>query len=67
MQIVQKTKTRQQRIEKSFGSAHPDDTVAMEKLMQAASSFLQEIDGPAFPHMYEEEDIIEDFITPKCK
>jgi len=39
VQVVQKTKTRKQRVVKSFGSARPDDMVAMEKLMQAASSF----------------------------
>jgi len=62
VQVVQKTKTRKQRVVKSFGSARPDDMVAMEKLMQAASSFLQEMAGPALPHIYEEEDVIDDFV-----
>ena len=62
VQVVQKTKTRKQRVVKSFGSARPDDTAAMEKLMQAASSFLQEMAGPALPHIYEEEDVIDDFV-----
>lgn len=63
VQVIQKTKTRKQRVVKSFGSARPDDTAAMEKLMQAASSFLQEMAGPALPHMYEEEDVIDGFIN----
>ena len=63
VQVVQKTKTRKQRVVKSFGSARPDDAAAMEKLMQAASSFLQEMAGPALPHMYEEEDVIDGFIN----
>ena len=62
VQVVQKTKTRTQRVVKSFGAASPDDTAALEKLMQSASSFLQEMEGPALPHMYEEEDVIDDFI-----
>ena len=62
VQVVQKTKTRKQRVVKSFGSARPDDMVAMEGLMQAASSFLQEMAGPALPHIYEEEDVIDDFV-----
>lgn len=35
----------------------------MEKLMQAASSFLQEVAGPALPHIYEDEDVIDGFIN----
>ena len=62
VQVVQKTKTRKQRVVKSFGSARPDDMVAMERLMQAASSFLQEMAGPALPRIYEEEDVIDDFV-----
>ena len=63
VQVVQKTKARKQRVVKSFGSARPDDTAAMEKLMRAASSFLQEMAGPALPHIYEEEDVIDGFIN----
>ena len=63
VQVVQKTKSRKQRVVKSFGSAWPDDPVAMEKLMQAASSFLQEMAGPSLPHIYEEEDVIEGFVN----
>ena len=63
VQVVQKTKTRKQRVVKSFGSALPDDTAAMEKLMQAASSFLQEMAGPVLPHIYEEEDVIDGFVS----
>ena len=63
VQVVQKTKTRKQRVVKSFGSARPDDTAAIENLMQAASSFLQEIAGPALPHIYEEEDVIDGFVS----
>lgn len=62
VQVVEKTKTRKQRVVKSFGSAHPNDTATLEKLMRSASSFLQEMEGPALPHMYQEEDIIDDFI-----
>ena len=62
VQVVQKTKTRKQRVVKSFGSARPDDTAAMERLMQAASSFLQEMAGPSLPHIYGEEDVIDDFV-----
>ena len=62
VQVVQKTKTRKQRVVKSFGSARPDDTAAMERLMQAASSFLQEMAGPSLPHIYGEEDLIDDFV-----
>lgn len=62
VQVVQKTKTRSQRVIKSFGAVHPNDTAALEKLMQAASSFLQEMAGPTLPHIYEEEDIIDDFL-----
>lgn len=63
VQVVQKTKSRKQRVVKSFGSAWPDDPVAMEKLMQAASSFLQEMAGPSLPHIYEEEDVIDGFVN----
>ena len=63
VQVVQKTKTRQQRVVKSFGSALPNDTAAMEKLMQAASSFIQEMEGPSLPHIYEEEDVIDVFVS----
>lgn len=63
VQVVQKTKTRKQRVVKSFGSARPDDTAAVERLMQAASSFLQEMEGPALPHIYEEEDVIDGFVS----
>lgn len=62
VQVVQKTKTSKQRVVKSFGSARPDDTAAMEELMQAASSFLQEMAGPALTHIYEEEDVIDGFV-----
>lgn len=62
VQVVQKTKTRKQRVVKSFGAARPDDTSAMERLMQAALSFLQEMEGPSLPHIYEEEDVIDGFV-----
>ena len=62
IQVVQKTKTRKQRVVKSFGAAHPDDTSAMEELMQQASSFIQEMEGPSLPHIYEEEDVIDGFV-----
>ena len=62
VQVVQKTKARKQRVVKSFGSARPDDTAAMEKLMQLATSFIQEMGGPSLPHIYEEEDVIDDFV-----
>ena len=42
VQVVQKTKTRKQRVVVSFGSARPDDTAAIDKLMQAASTYLTE-------------------------
>ena len=62
VQVVQKTKARKQRVVKSFGSARPDDTAAMEKLMQLATSFIQEMGGPSLPHIYEEEDVIDGFV-----
>lgn len=62
IQVVKKTKTRKQRVVKSFGAAHPDDTSAMEELMQQASSFIQEMEGPSLPHIYEEEDVIDGFV-----
>ena len=45
VQVVQKTKSRKQRVLKSLGSAYPNDTSAMEKLFQQASSFIQEMEG----------------------
>ena len=36
--------------------------LVMEKLMQQASSFIQEMEGPSLPHIYEEEDVIDDFV-----
>ena len=63
VQVVQKTKSRKQRVLKSLGSAHPSDTAAMEKLMQQASSFIQEMEGPSLPHIYEEEDVIDGFVS----
>ena len=62
IQVVQKTKTRKQRVVKSFGAAHLNDTLGIEKLMQQASSFIQEMEGPALPHIYEEEDVIDSFV-----
>lgn len=62
IQVVQKTKTRKQRVVKSFGAAHPDDASAMKELMQQASSFIQEMEGPSLPHIYEEEDVIDGFV-----
>jgi hypothetical protein len=62
IQVVQKTKTRKQRVVKSFGAAHLNDTVGIEKLMQQASSFIQEMEGHALPHIYEEEDVIDGFV-----
>ena len=44
--VLSTTKSRKQRLVKSFGSAHPCDMAAMEKLMQQASSFIQEMEGP---------------------
>ena len=43
--VLSTTKSRKQRLVKSFGSAHPCDTAAMEKLLQQASSFIQEMEG----------------------
>ena len=63
VQVVQKTKSRKQRVLKSLGSAYPHDTSAMEKLMQQASSFIQEMEGPSLPHIYEEEDVIDGFVS----
>ena len=62
IQVVQKTKTRKQRVVKSFGAAHPADASAVEDLMQQASSFIQEKEGPSLPHIYEEEDVIDGFV-----
>ena len=61
--VLSTTKARKQRLVKSFGSAHPNDTAAMEKLMQQASSFIQEMEGPSLPHIYEEEDVIDSFVS----
>lgn len=63
VQVVQKTKSRKQRVLKSLGSAYPHDTSAMEKLMQQASSFIQEMEGPSLPHIYEEEEVIDGFVS----
>ena len=63
VQVVQKTKSRKQRVLKSLGSAYPNDTSAMEKLVQQASSFIQEMEGPSLPHIYEEEDVIDGFVS----
>ena len=63
VQVVQKTKSRNQRVLKSLGSAHPNDTAALERLMQQASSFIQEMEGPSLPHIYEEEDVIDGFVS----
>ena len=61
--VLSTTKSRKQRLVKSFGSAHPNDTAAMEKLMLQASSFIQEMEGPSLPHIYEEEDVIDGFVS----
>ena len=61
--VLSTTKSRKQRLVKSFGSAHPNDTAAMEKLMQQASSFIQQMEGPSLPHIYEEEDVIDGFVS----
>jgi len=61
--VLSTTKSRKQRLVKSFGSAHPCDTAAMEKLLQQASSFIQEMEGPSLPHIYEEEDVIDGFVS----
>ena len=60
--VLTTTKNRKQRLVKSFGSAFPNDTAAMEKLMQQASSFIQEMEGPSLPHIYEEEKVIDCFV-----
>ena len=60
--VLTTTKNRKQRLVKSFGSAFPNDTAAMEKLMQQASSFIQEMEGPSLPHIYEEEEVIDGFV-----
>jgi transposase len=60
--VLTTTKSRKQRLVKSFGAAHPNDTTVLEKLMQQASSFIQEMEGPSLPHIYEEEDVIDDFV-----
>ena len=61
--VLSTTKSRKQRLVKSFGSAYPNDTAAMEKLMQQATSFIQEMEGPSLPHIYEEEDVIDGFVS----
>ena len=61
--VLSTTKSRKQRLVKSFGSAHPCDTAAMEKQLQQASSFIQEMEGPSLPHIYEEEDVIDGFVS----
>ena len=61
--VLSTTKSRKQRLVKSFGSAHPNDTAALEKLMLQASSFIQEMEGPSLPHIYEEEDVIDGFVS----
>ena len=61
--VLSTTKSRKQRLVKSFGSAHPNDTASLEKLMQQASSFIQEMEGPSLPHIYEEEDVIDGFVS----
>ena len=61
--VLSTTKSRKQRLVKSFGSAHPNDTATLEKLMQQASSFIQEKEGPSLPHIYEEEDVIDGFVS----
>ena len=63
VQVVQKTKGRKQRVVKSLGSAHPSDTAALETLVQQASSFIQEMKGPSLPHIYEDEDVIDGFVS----
>lgn len=63
VQVVQKTKSRIQRVVKSLGSAHPNDTAALETLVQQASSFIQEMEGPSLPHIYEDEDVIDGFVS----
>ena len=63
VQVVQKIKSRTQRVLKSLGSAHPNDTASLEKLMLQASSFIQEMEGPSLPHIYEEEDVIDGFVS----
>lgn len=61
--VLSTTKTRKQRLVKSFGSAYPNDTAAMERLMHQATSFIQEMEGPSLPHIYEEEDVIDGFVS----
>ena len=63
VQVAQKTKSRKQRVLKSLGSAHPNDTASLEKLVQQASSFIQEMEGPSLPHIYEEEEVIDGFVS----
>ena len=63
MFVLSTTKARKQRLVKSFGSANPNDSAAMEKLMQQATSFIQEMEGPSLPHIYEEEDVIDGFVN----
>ena len=61
--VLSTTKARKQRLVKSFGSAYPNDTAAMERLMQQATSFIQDMEGPSLPHIYEEEDVIDGFVS----
>ena len=61
--VLSTTKSRKQRLVKSFGSTNPNDTAAMERLMQQATSFIQEMEGPSLPHIYEEEDVIDGFVS----
>ena len=61
--VLSTTKSRKQRLVKSFGSTNPNDTAAMERLMQQATSFIQEMEGPSLPHIYEEVDVIDGFVS----
>lgn len=61
--VLSTTKSRKQRLVKSFGSTNPNDTAAMERLMQQATFFIQEMEGPSLPHIYEEEDVIDGFVS----
>ena len=62
IQVVQKTRSRKQKVVKSFGSVSPDDEEAVERLMGQASVFIREMDGPTLPHIHEEEDVIDGFV-----
>ena len=59
--VLTTTKTRKQQLVKSFGAAYPN-TEAMKKLLARASSFIEQHQGPALPHIYEEEDVIDSFV-----